>query len=651
MCGIAGFLESQRSHSQDPSSVLKNMGKAINHRGPDDSDVWLNKSSKVGFAHQRLSIVDLTPAGHQPMRSHSGRYTLVYNGEIFNHLKLRSALEKKGQAPVWKGHSDTETLLAGIESWGLAKTLQKCIGMFALALWDEQLQSLSLARDRMGEKPLYYGWQENTFLFGSELKALKAHPAFKSEIDRDALCLFMRHSYIPAPDSIYQGINKLMPGCLLTLPFESRQYQGKPHIESYWSVADTAQQCAHPFEGNREEATIQLESLLMDAVGQQMMADVPLGAFLSGGVDSSLVVALMQAQSSRPIQTFTIGFHDERYNEAHYAKDVAHHLGTEHSELYVTPEDSMEVIPKLPHLFDEPFADPSQIPTFLVSQLAQQDVKVALSGDGGDELFAGYHRYQFTANTWNKLAHFPQPARQFIAKNITRISPAGWNKVLNILPSFGHLSVTGDRLHKGAGVMSSTSIEGLSLGVASLWQAPSDVVINATEPATFYTGNLLNMDGLNNIERMMLLDLLVYLPDDILCKVDRAAMGVSLETRAPLLDHRVVEFAWQLPMEYKIHGDDSKWILRQILQKHVPRTLIDRPKMGFCVPIDQWLRGPLRDWAEDLLDETRLQQDGYFKPAPIRKRWKEHLSGNNNWQLSLWNVLMFNTWIREGNIS
>jgi len=648
MCGFSGWL-TQDNTQLDPQRTLIKMASAIAHRGPDDSGIWHDLDCSIGLAHCRLSIVDLSPAGHQPMHTASGRYVMVFNGEIYNHNKLRAELERNGKAPVWRGHSDTEILLAGIEAWGIEATIQRSIGMFAIALWDKHCRTLTLARDRIGEKPLYYGWQGDTFLFGSELKALKVHSAFRAdEIDRNALCLFLRYNYIPAPYSIYRGIAKLMPGCLLRVSLEQR----KPQIKAYWSGVETAVQGkAQPFSGSAEHAVTALESLLHDAVGQQMMADVSLGAFLSGGVDSSTIVALMQAQSSRPVKTFSIGFYDKLYNEATYAKAVAEHLGTDHTELYISPEDGIAVIPRLPTLYDEPFADASQIPTFLVSQAARQCVTVSLSGDAGDELFAGYNRYQLTASAWGKLSCIPRPVRQLIASIITQISPASWNRIAaalqGIVPAFGHWANVGEKLHKGADVMASQSADALYLGMTSCWQASANVVIDATEPATLVTENIPALDGLNRIERMMVFDLLTYLPDDILCKIDRAAMGLSLESRVPFLDHRVVEFAWHLPMEYKLRAGQTKWVLRQVLYRHVPKKIIERPKMGFGIPIDSWLRGPLRDWAENLLDESSLQQQGYFYSAPIRKKWAEHLSGKRNWQYQLWSVLMFQAWLAD----
>ena len=644
MCGLLGFLGGVADAGEP---LLRRMADTLYHRGPNDSGVWCDSEQRIGLGHRRLSIVDLSLAGHQPMLSASGRFVMVFNGEIYNHLNLRKELEQVGVFE-FRGHSDTETLLAGIETWGLEATLKKSMGMFAIALWDKQTCTLILARDRIGEKPLYYGWQGDTFLFGSELKALKAHPAFHAEINRDALCLYMRHAYVPAPYSIYQGIEKLMPGCLLTVSLQQRV----PNLISYWSGANIAEQgVAHPFVGSADDAVNALETLLTDAVGQQMMADVPLGAFLSGGIDSTVIVALMQAQSGRPVKTFSIGFHDDLYNEAIYAQAVAQHLGTDHTEWYVSHEDGMAVIPRLSSLYDEPFADSSQIPTFLVSQLARQQVTVSLSGDAGDELFCGYNRYQLTANTWGKLSRIPRPVRQLAANSITSISLGSWNRIATaiqgIVPTFSRFANVGDKLHKGAGVMVSRSAAELYLGLVSGWPDSANVVIGGAEPATLLTGNKPELEGLNAIERMMALDLLTYLPDDILCKVDRAAMGVSLESRVPFLDHRVVEFAWRLPLEYKLREGQTKWALRQVLYRHVPKALIERPKMGFGVPIDSWLRGPLRDWAEDLLDESRLRQEGYFNPAPIRQKWAEHLSGQRNWQHHLWDVLMFQAWLAE----
>ena len=641
MCGFSGFLSDNCVTASEWPMLLRRMGESISHRGPDDSGIWIDAEVGIGLVHRRLSVVDLSPAGHQPMQSNSERYVLVFNGEIYNHLDLRCKLEHI----AWRGHSDTETLLAGFDAWGIRGTIERTIGMFAIAVWDRQANTLTLARDRIGEKPLYYGWQGDTFLFGSELKALRVHPAFQAEVDRGALCLQLRHDCIPAPYSIYKGIAKLRPGHFLTVSLQQRE----PNMVTYWSGAQVAASgVANVFTGSAIQAVDELETLLKDAVRQQMMADVPLGAFLSGGVDSSTVVALMQAQSARPVKTFTIGFEEEGYNEAVHAKAVAQHLGTEHTELYVTPEQAMAVIPRLPTLYDEPFSDVSQIPTFLVSQLARQHVTVSLSGDAGDELFCGYNRYQMTAGLWHKLSMLPVPVRKLFAQGITSVSPQLWNRLAAALPRLVRSANIGDKLHKGANVLTSGSAGELYHRLVSSWDDPASVVINGVEPATLLTDDVPDLPGLDQIQHMMALDMLTYLPDDILVKVDRVAMGVSLESRVPLLDHRVVEFAWRLPQSMKLRDGQTKWALRQVLYRHVPKKLIERPKMGFSVPIDSWLRGPLRDWAESLLDEERLRREGYFHPAPIRQMWAEHLSGRRNFAFSLWNVLMFQAWF-EGN--
>ncbi len=649
MCGIAGFLSAAELDS--PEATLARMANAIRHRGPDDAGVWADRAVGIGLAHRRLSILDLSSAGHQPMISPSSRYMVVFNGEIYNHQDLRAELAKigsDGTAVVgWRGHSDTETLMAGFDAWGIIATIKRAIGMFAIAVWDRESQTLTLVRDRIGEKPLYYGWvgqgEKVCFLFGSELKALRAHPNFFSEVNRDALCLYMRHNYIPAPYSIYRNIFKLLPGCSLTVSLRQRE----PKLSAYWSLAHVAEAgLGSPFKGSARHAVDELEALLKDSVRQQMMADVPLGAFLSGGIDSSTVVALMQAQSTRQVKTYTIGFNEDGYDEAVHAKAVAQHIGTDHTELYVTPDQALAVIPKLPSLYCEPFADSSQIPTFLVSQLARQNVAVSLSGDAGDELFCGYTRYQMTASVWNKVSLLPRPLRQLAANLITAVPPGAWDKVGIALS----MSRFGDKLHKGAALLGSRSVADLYLSMVSHWTDPSSVVLGSSERATVLTGAASCLTGFSDVERMMALDMLSYLPDDILVKVDRAAMGVSLETRVPMLDHRLVEFACSLPIDYKLRDGLTKWPLRQVLYRYVPRELIERPKMGFGVPIDQWLRGPLRDWAESLLSEARLRQEGYFDPMPIRRKWKEHLSGQRNWQYHLWDVLMFQAWLEENHL-
>lgn len=644
MCGLVGFFADNVGGAEDARMRLVRMADKIVHRGPDDAGYWCDAESGIGLAHRRLSIIDLSPAGHQPMHSSSERYVIAFNGEIYNHLDMRRELEVKGEG-TWRGHSDTETLLAGFDAWGIRETIERTTGMFALAVWDKASRVLTLARDRLGEKPLYYGWQgagaARVFLFGSELKALKEHREFKAGIDRGALCLLLRHNAIPAPYSIYEGIAKLEPGSMLSLSLD----RPEPQIIRYWSLPEVARAGVFKrFSGAAELAVDQLDELLKDAVRQQMMADVPLGAFLSGGIDSSTVVALMQAQSNRPVKTFTIGFEDAGYNEAVHAKAVAMHLGTDHTELYVQPRQARDVIPLLPSLYCEPFSDSSQIPTFLVSQLARQHVTVSLSGDAGDELFAGYNRYQMTDRLWRRLEHIPKPLRSLLAKGITSVSPGGWDRLARFIPGASGYRVFGDKLHKGAGVLASSSVSELYLGLVSHQSSPESWVMGGQEPPTKLTGHRPVLEGLSSVEQMMALDAITYLPDDILVKVDRAAMGVSLESRVPFLDHRVVEFAWTLPLHYKLRDGQTKWPLRQVLYRYVPKELIERPKMGFGIPLDAWLRGPLRDWAEALLGEARLKQEGYFNPTPIREKWAEHLSGNRNWSHHLWDVLMFQAW-------
>jgi len=648
MCGFAGFVGGNWPASDDIGSILERMTRSIDHRGPDHSATWMDPTANVGFAHNRLAIIDLSPAGNQPMASASGRYVIAYNGEIYNHLEIRDELGAAGLAPNWAGHSDTETLLAGIEAWGVRGALERSTGMFAFALWDKAERTLILARDRLGEKPLYYGRQNaaGPFLFGSELKALGQHPQFRRDVDRRALTLFLRYAYIPAPFSIYEGIAKLPPGTMLTL----RDGAAEPVIEEYWSGSAVAEAgIANPLRIGEQEAIDALEHQLEAAIARQMIADVPLGAFLSGGVDSSTVVALMQKLSPRPVKTFTIGFREAGYNEAEHAKAVARHLGTEHTELYVTSDEACAVIPKLPQIYDEPFADASQIPTHLVSALARKHVKVSLSGDGGDELFGGYNRYLLTSQLWGKISAIPKPLRAAGAKALTAVPASAWTRFGDtaggILPRLARVNRLGDKVHKGAPLLHSDSAAELYGGMISLWRDPEAVVVGGNEPPSQATGLVPPLEGLDGIERMMALDMAGYLPDDILVKVDRAAMAVSLETRVPLLDHHVVELAWRLPFEFKIRGGESKWILRQLLDRHVPRELVERPKMGFGVPIGEWLRRPLRQWAEALLDEQRLRNEGYLRPEPIREMWRTHLSGALDEQYRLWPILMFQSWL------
>ena len=648
MCGISGFLDtSRRRGAGELRDTVLGMANTLCHRGPDDFGAWVDAASGIALGHRRLSILDLSPLGHQPMHSASGRYALSFNGEIYNFRGLRNELEDLGH--TFRGHSDTEVMLACFSQWSVHQAVKRFTGMFAFALWDREERLLHLARDRFGEKPLYYGWMGRTFVFASELKAVRAHPDFEAGIDRDVLALYFRHGYIPAPYSIYRGVSKVLPGTVLTMAPEPG---ASPNVIPYWCVRAVAEHgSANPFTGNETEAVAHLDALLRDAVKLQMEADVPLGAFLSGGVDSSTIVALMQAQRTQPVRTFSIGFHEAAYNEAPYAKAVATHLGTAHTELYVTPEEAMAVIPRLPKLYDEPFADPSQIPTFLVSQLARGDVTVSLSGDAGDELFAGYTNYFWGLRIWKQSGWMPRSLRTLSAGGLTMLSSASSKSLFRmiepVLPKHLRQRNIGVKLKTIAGLLSADCGESLYRAILTHWDAPSSLVIGASEPPTPLTDRTQWGNFPDLLRCMMYTDARMYLPDDILVKVDRAGMGVSLETRVPLLDHRVVEFAWQLPDSMKIRGGRGKWILRQVLSRYLPPALIDRPKMGFGVPIGAWLRGPLKDWGEALLDEKRLKDQGFLSPDPIRDKWDEHLSGTMDWETPLWNVLMFQAWLEH----
>ncbi len=646
MCGITGFIA--RENDQESEHIVQQMSSAITHRGPNDAGVWIDAEAGIALGHRRLSIQDLSPLGHQPMKSVSGRYIVVFNGEIYNFRALQSDLERLRHR--FRGHSDTEILLAAVEQWGVKKALERFVGMFAFALWDRQERVLILARDRIGEKPLYYGWQGNTFLFGSELKALREHPDWRAKINRDAMALYMRHNYIPAPYSIYKSIYKLMPGTVLRV--STTDPGGYIEPEPFWRARDVAEYgINHPLEMADGEVVEALDRLLRETIRNKMISDVPLGAFLSGGIDSSTVVALMQAESKRPVKTFSIGFHEEKYNEAEHAKSVAKHLGTEHTELYVTADQAMEIIPRLPVLYDEPFSDSSQIPTFLVSEMTKRRVTVALSGDAGDELFSGYNRYFLARSIWQRITPVPRFIRRLTAGAIQRVSPQLWEKIFAVLapvlPNIAKQRLPGDKLHKLAEVLSVSSPDEMYQQFVSHWKQPEQLVIGANEPLTALTDRKRWADLPDFTQRMQFLDMISYLPDDILVKVDRAAMGVSLETRVPFLDHRVVEFAWRVPLSMKVRDGQGKWVLRQVLYRYVPKELIERPKMGFGIPIDEWLRGSLRDWAEALLDPVRLQREDFFYHAPIQKKWLEHLSGKRNWQYYLWDVLMFQAWLEN----
>lgn len=646
MCGIAGFFVAGGEAKDKLESITKAMTDTLVHRGPDDSGVWVDAAAGIALGHRRLSIIELSPAGHQPMKSVSGRYVIAYNGEVYNFKEIRKKLEKQGAN--FRGGSDTEVLLMAIEVWGVESAVKECVGMFAFALWDRRDRSLSLVRDRLGEKPVYFGWQGKSFIFSSELKAMREHPSWIGEINRDALALFMRHNYIPAPYSIYKEIYKLQPGTILTL--SANLAPGSiPEAIPYWSARAVAEfGVSHPVDCSESEVVDQLDGLLRRSVSEKMLADVPLGAFLSGGIDSSTVVALMQAQSDRPVKTFSIGFHEEGYNEAEQAKLIAKHLGTEHTELYVKPAEAMDVIPRIPELYDEPFADSSQIPTFLVSALTKKHVTVSLSGDGGDELFGGYNRYFLGQEIWKYLAWMPSGARGFLGRGLQSMAISTLDNIykplLPFLPQRFRFQRPGDMLSKLGDILAVKCPEEMYLGLVSHWKNPTEIVLGSEEPPTVLTDQQRWASVPDFTQRMMFLDTISYLPDDIFTKVDRASMGNSLEVRVPFLDHRVVEYAWRIPLSMKIHKGKGKQILRRVLDKYVPSELMDQPKMGFGVPIDNWLRGPLRDWAEDLLDEDRIRREEFFDPMPIREKWNEHLSGKRNWQYYLWDALMFQAW-------
>jgi asparagine synthase (glutamine-hydrolysing) len=656
MCGIAGFLDlSLKRGSDSLRTIVSGMADTLRHRGPDDSGTWVDASTGIAMGHRCLSILDLSSEGHQPMRSASNRYVLVYNGEIYNFYELKKELEGLGH--FFRGHSDTEVMLASFEEWGIESSLKRFIGMFAFALWDRKEYLLYLVRDRLGIKPLYYGWNDKVFFFGSELKSIRAHPDFQPEIDINALALMIRYKYILAPFSIYRGIYKLLPGTILILEANKTYNNGSSFSTAvseriFWSARTIAEEGVQtPLSGSAEQVTEELDAILRDAVRCRMVADVPLGALLSGGVDSSTVVALMQAQSMQPVKTFSIGFNESGYNEAVYASAVARHLGTEHTELYVTPDEALSVIPELPEFYDEPFSDVSQIPTYLVSRLARREVTVALSGDGGDELFSGYNRYFWGRSLWQKTSWLNPGLQRLGGSLLSMISPEAWDrffeKINPFLPARFRQRTPGDKLHKLSDMIGWRTPEEMYQKLTSHWQIPSEVVKGADEPLTIVTDSecWANLEDLTL--RMMFLDLVTYLPDDILTKVDRASMAVSLEVRVPLLDHRVVEFAWRVPLHLKIRNGQSKWLLRQVLYRYVPKNLIERPKMGFALPIDSWLRGPLRDWAESLLDEKRIKEECYLNHQPIREKWEEHLSGRRNWQYHIWSVLMFQAWLEK----
>ena len=652
MCGIAGII-GDGARSLD---LVRRMAEPIAHRGPDDQGMWNDAEAGIALVHRRLSIIDLSPAGHQPMMSNDGRWVISYNGEIYNHGELRRQIEQARGPTAWRGHSDTETLVEAIACWGLAETLSRSVGMFALALWDRGERSLSLARDRFGEKPLYYGWVGGDFLFGSELKALRTHPRFDNEIDRRALRQFAARTYIPAPLSIYRHIYKLEPGCILTAtsavagqgpsvpPVAPTRAAGFA-IERYWSYRDVVASGAADPIAEEEEALELLEQRLSQAVRGQSLADVPVGAFLSGGIDSSTVVALYQKYSSRPVRTFSMGFEQAGFNEADYAKAVAAHFGTVHHERYVTSDDARDVIPLLPAMYDEPFGDSSQIPTHLVSRFAREHVTVALSGDGGDELFGGYNRHVTAPRLWQQLQRVPRPLRRMAGASLGRVPGSAWDRGAAMLgrrvqPHFGA------KLRKALAVGGTARsfddvydhfLDEWGVGVSPVrGSAGHEDIAFAPEP----------LGAVPDTARTMYRDAMTYLPDDILCKVDRAAMAVSLETRVPFLDHRVAELAARIPLAMKVAGGSGKHILRQLLYREAPASLFDRPKAGFGVPVGEWIKGPLRPWAEELLDFERMTADGWFDAAMVRSRWNDHLSGRRDSTPAIWSILMFQAWQR-----
>lgn len=652
MCGIAGLWKFDGSTQDDLQASIRRMTRTLALRGPDDEGYFTENDAGFALGHRRLSIVDLSAEGHQPMTSPSGRYVMAFNGEVYNHQQLRAELTSSGFR--FRGHSDTEAMLAAIEHWGLRGAVDRFVGMFAFALWDRKDRVLSLVRDRVGIKPVYFGWTRGGFVFGSELKAIVAAPDFNNPINRDAIAAYLRFSYVPAPWSIFQNVYKLRPGTIL---IANSEFVSKPRditemqrtSEVFWSAREIAERAASaPFGGTKLEAQSRLEELLSESVRCRMIADVPLGALLSGGVDSSTVVAMMRQHADRPVRTFSIGFSEHEYDEARHAMAVARHLGTEHTELHMSAADSLTIIPQLPAMYDEPFADPSQIPTFLVSKLARTQVTVALSGDGGDELFGGYARYSLVDKLWRTFSNVPLPVRRRLARILKGRSARSWDALFGFAhrAASGKAAVSrlGNRLHRLADVLADESPKDTYRRLVTQWADPAEIVSGSCEPASLLDGDIRLASF---AERMMWTDFVTYLTDDILTKVDRASMAASLEVRVPILDHRVVEFAWHLPLSMKIHHREDKWLLRQVLYRHVPRALIERPKQGFSIPLEEWLRGPLREWGEGLLDERRLRSDGYFDPTPIRKAWTEHVSGYRNWHYHLWSVLMFQSWLEQ----
>jgi asparagine synthase (glutamine-hydrolysing) len=646
VCGIAGFfgLGGEVRDAETIANVLAAMGAVLAHRGPDDAGTWTDVDRQIALVQRRLSIVDTSPAGHQPMFSPSGRYAIVFNGEIYNHREIRADILRAQPQTRFRGHSDTEVLLVAIELWGELETLRRCNGMFAFALFDRSEQLLHLVRDRVGEKPLYYGFTRHALVFGSELRALRCHPQCTFDLDHEALWAYLREGYVPAPRSIAAGIGKVMPGTLLTLGLREVAARS-PRVRTYWSAFDPLA-AAPPASSDVGSQVDALDALLRDSVRMRMEADVPLGAFLSGGIDSSTVVALMQAQASRPVKTFSIGTADKRFDEAGYAKAVSAHLRTDHTELYLTPAEVLESVPLMPQVYDEPFADSSQIPTYLVAKLARTQVTVSLSGDGGDELFAGYGRYARAMRLWRAMRMVPPSVRNSVSAAVTAVPVGAWNRMGRALPDRYTDGRFGDRLHKAMFGARLSSFDAVYQHMLSLWSNPSELLLTPAASAWASSPPQASALPAAALERMMKWDFLRYLPDDILVKVDRATMAVSLEGRMPLLDHRLVEFAWRLPEQLKVRDGQTKWLLRQVLYRYVPRQLIERPKMGFAVPIDSWLRSELREWAGDLLSREALRGDGIFDAEVVQAHWQQHLSGERSWAAQLWTILMFQAWRR-----
>ena len=638
MCGIVGYW-SETNFSND---VIKTMCDQIRHRGPDAQSSWSDKARGLFFGHQRLSILDLSDAGKQPMTSSCGRYTIVFNGEIYNHLELRNLLRQKWGDIIWRGHSDTETLLNCIVHNGIDATLQLLNGMFALALFDKKYNEITLVRDRAGEKPLYFGYVNKTFFFGSELKALKCHPAWDGEINQNAIASYLRHNCVPAPLSIYKNIHKLPAAHYVRVKGFGKEISDPI---SYWDKENLFNN--HIAAATDDEIVDELERLLRNSVSSRMISDVPLGAFLSGGIDSSTIVALMQSINTQPVKTFSIGFEQEEYNEAQHAKQIAQYLGTDHTELYVTPRQALDVVPELSKIYDEPFSDSSQIPTLLVSRLARSKVTVSLSGDGGDELFCGYKRYSLGHNIWSKISILPAPLRMRLSKALRAIPPNTFNLFQHALPSKFWVNNAGDKAQKLADFLEHSQFEEFYQSLISQNKKPENLLLENVNDANILRNVHVNFTRKCPEEMMMYWDFMTYLPDDILVKVDRASMWTSLEVRVPFLDHNVIEYAWSLPFSTKKRNGCDKWILKEVLNKYIPSELMDRPKMGFGVPIEYWLRRELRDWAESLLDVNKLKQQGIFDVFQVRKIWDNYISGSSRNHQEIWNILMFQAWLEN----